>query len=90
MVLGRICGPETGEVRREWRKLPNEELNDLYSSPSTVRVINSRRMRWTGHVARMGEREVYTGFWLGNLRERDHLADPSVDGMIILRRIFRK
>ena len=44
------------EVIREWRKLHNEDLNNLYSSPNIVRVIKSRRMRWTGHVARMGER----------------------------------
>ena len=55
MVLRRIFGP-----RREWRRLHNEELNDLYSSLNIVRVIKSRRMRWAGHVARMGEeRGVY-------------------------------
>jgi len=59
-VLRRIFGPKGDEVRGEWRKLHNEELNDLYSSPSTVRVIKSRKMRWAGHVARMGEgRGVY-------------------------------
>jgi hypothetical protein len=47
-------------------------------------------MRWTGHVARIGIGEAYTGFWLGNLRERDHLGDPSVDGRIILIWVFRK
>ena len=54
-VLRRIFGPKRDEVTGEWRKLHNEELNDLYSSPDTVRVINSRRMRWVGHVARMEE-----------------------------------
>jgi hypothetical protein len=48
--------PKRDEVTREWRKLHNEELNDLYSSPSIVQVINSRRMRWAGHVSHMGER----------------------------------
>jgi len=60
MVLRRIFGPREDEVRGELRRLNNEELNDLYSSPNIVRVIKSRRMRWAGHVARMGEeREVF-------------------------------
>jgi hypothetical protein len=74
----------------EWRKLHNEELNDLYSSPSTVRLIKSRRMRWAGNVARMGRGEAYTGFWWGNLKERDHFGYPGVGRRIILRWIFRK
>jgi len=57
MVARRICRPRRDEVTGEWRRRHNEELNDLYSSPSTVRVIKSR---WAGHVARMGEeRRVY-------------------------------
>ena len=70
-------------------ELHNEELNDLHSPPNIGRVIKSRRMSWTGHVARMGREEVYTGFWCGSLRERDHLEDPGVDGRMIFRRIFR-
>jgi hypothetical protein len=66
------------------RKLLNEELNDLYSSPNIVRVMKSR-MRWARNVARMGEEKVYTGFWWENLMERDLLEDPDVDGRIILR-----
>jgi len=59
-VLRRIFGPKRNEVTGEWRKLYNEELNNLYFSPNIVRVIKSRRMRWAGHVARMGEgRGVY-------------------------------
>jgi len=54
-VLRRVYGPKRDEVTGEWRKLHNEELNDLYSLPSIVRVVKSRRMRWAGHVARMGE-----------------------------------
>jgi len=54
MVLRRIFGPRKDEVMGEWRRLHNEERNDLYSSPNIVRVIKSRRMRWAGHVARMG------------------------------------
>jgi len=55
-VLRRIFGPKRDEVTGEWRKLHNEELSDLYCSPNIVRVIKSRRMRWAGHVACMGER----------------------------------
>jgi len=55
-VLRRIFGPKRDEVTREWRKLHNDELNHLYSSPNSVRVIKSRIMRWAGYVARMGER----------------------------------
>ena len=55
MVLRRIFGPRRDEVTGEWKRLHNEELSDLYSSPNIVRVIKSRRMRWAGHVARMGE-----------------------------------
>ena len=59
-MLRRIFGPRRDEVTREWRKLHNEDFSDLYCSPNIVRVIKSERMRWTGHVARMGEkRGVY-------------------------------
>jgi hypothetical protein len=55
-VLRRIFGPKRDEVTGEWRKLHNEELQDLFSSPSIIRILKSRRMRWAGHAARMGER----------------------------------
>ena len=55
-VLRGIFGHKRDEVTEKWRKLHNEELNDLYCSPSIFRVIKSRRMRWAGHVERMGER----------------------------------
>ena len=91
-VLRRIFGPKGDEVTGGWRKLRNQEFNDLYCSPNIVRVIKWRRMKWAGHVARMGERRgvVYTGFWWGNLRERGQLEDRGLDGKIILRWIFRK
>jgi hypothetical protein len=56
MVLRRIFGPKRDEVAGKWRKLHNEELHDLYSSPNSVWVIKSRRLRWAGHVVRMGRR----------------------------------
>jgi len=57
-VLRRVFGPRRDEVTGEWRRLHNEELNELYSSPNIVRVIKSRRKRWAGHVTRMGEERV--------------------------------
>jgi hypothetical protein len=58
MVLRRIFRPKKDDVKRNWWRMHNEELNDLYSSPNNVWVIKSRRMRWAGHVARMGEERV--------------------------------
>ena len=89
-MLRRIFGSERNEVTNEWRKLHNEELNDLYSLPNIVRVIKSIRMSWVGHVARMEKREAFTGYWWGILMERDHMGDPGIDGWIILKWIFRK
>jgi hypothetical protein len=89
-VLRRIFGPRRDVVTREWRRLHNEELNDLYSSPSIVWVIKSRRIRWTGHVARMGEKRECIGFLWGNRRKGDHWGDLSVDGWIILGWISRR
>jgi len=63
MVLRRIFGPRRDEVTGQWRRLLNEELNDLYSSPNIVLVIKSRRMRWVGHVARMGQERGCVGSW---------------------------
>jgi len=63
MVLRRIFEPRRDEVTGEWRRLHNEGLNDLYSSPNIVRVIKSRRMRWAGHVACLGEERGCTGSW---------------------------
>jgi hypothetical protein len=71
-VLRRIFGPKRDEVTGEWRELHNEELRDLYSSPSIIRMIRSRRMRWAGHVARIGGRRTRIGYWWENQRARDH------------------
>jgi hypothetical protein len=87
-VLRRIFGPRRDEVIKKWRKLQNEELNDTYCSSNIFRVIKSRRIRWVEHVARIGERRGV--YWWGNLRQRDHLGDPGINGMIILRWIFRQ
>jgi hypothetical protein len=90
MVLRRIFGPRRDEVTGEWRRLHNEELNGLYSSPNNVRVIKSRRMRWAGHVARMGEERGRIGSWWGNRRERDRWGDLVVGGFLILEWLCRR
>jgi hypothetical protein len=77
IVLRRIFGPKREQVTWEWRKLHNEELNDLYCTPNIVLLV------WE-----IGE--VCTRCWWGNLRERDHLEGPDVDGRIISRRIIIK
>jgi hypothetical protein len=64
-VLRRIFGPKRDEMTREWRKLHNEELHNLYSSPDILRQVKSRRMRWAGHVARMGEERKVCKVLLG-------------------------
>jgi hypothetical protein len=71
-VLRRIFVRKMDEVTGEWRKLHNEELRDLYSSPSIIRIIKSRRMRWVGHIARIGRRNTRTDYWWESQRERDH------------------
>jgi hypothetical protein len=75
-VLRRIFGPKSDEVTGEWRKLHYEELNNLYPSPNIVRVIKSRRMRWAGHVARMGERRGVYRVLVGKPEKRRPLWRP--------------
>jgi hypothetical protein len=75
-VLWRIFGPNRDEVTGEWRGLHNEELNDLYSSPNIFRVIKSRRMRWAGHVARMGEKKNAYRILVGRPEGRRQLWRP--------------
>jgi hypothetical protein len=80
----RIFGPKIEEDGLR-RKVHNDELHSLYSSPNIVRVIKARRMRWAGHVASRGRGEVFTGLWLGGPKARDHWEDLGVCGRITLR-----
>jgi hypothetical protein len=75
-VLRRIFGLKRDEVTGEWRKLHNEELYDLYYSPSISRIIKARRMKWVGHVARMGEKRNEYRLLLGNPEGRSPLGRP--------------
>jgi hypothetical protein len=73
-----------------WRKLHNEELHNLYSSPSIIRMIKSRRMRWAGHVARMGQRGMPIEYWWESQKERHHWEDKDVGGWAILKWVLEK
>jgi len=75
-VLRRIFGHKRDEVTWEWRRLHNEELNDLYFSPNTVRVIKARRMSWAGHVARIGERRSIYRVLVGKREGKRPLGRP--------------
>ena len=81
-VLRRVFGPKRDKVTGEWRKLHNEELNDLYSLPNVVWVVKLRRMRWRKWRV-WGMIQVCTGCWWGSLSERGHWGDQDVDGRII-------
>jgi hypothetical protein len=70
-VLRRIFGEKRDEVTGDWRELHNE-LHNLYSSQSIIRMIKSKRMRWVGHVVRMGTRGMRRGYWWESQKERDH------------------
>jgi hypothetical protein len=75
-VLRRIFGPKRGEVTGSWRKLHSEELHNLYSSPSIIRMIKSKTMRWAGHVTRMGEKRNAYKILVGMAEERRPLSRP--------------
>jgi hypothetical protein len=79
-VLRRIFGPKMDGVTGGWRKLHNEELHDLYSSSNIIRIIKSRRMRWAGHVARMGEKRSACGFLVRKLEGKRLLGRPRING----------
>ena len=80
----RIFGPRRDKVSGEWRKLHNEELNDLYCAPNILLVIKSRRMRWAGHVACMCERRGVYRVLVGKPYGKRRLGRPGLDGRIIL------
>jgi hypothetical protein len=87
-MLRKIFGPKR-EEDGSWRKLHNDELHSLYSSPNIVGMIKSRRRRrrrrWVGHVAHMGRGEMFTGFWLGGPKARDHWKNLSLGGRITIK-----
>jgi hypothetical protein len=87
-VLRRIFGQKRDEVTGGWRKLHNEKLHNLFSWPSIIRMITSRRIRWARHVARIARREMHVGYWCKRQKERDHLDDRNVGGWIILEPIL--
>jgi hypothetical protein len=70
-ALRRIFGPKRDEMTGGWRKLHNEELHNLCFSPSIIRIIKSRRMRWAEHIARIGRRGLHIGFWWESQKEGD-------------------
>jgi hypothetical protein len=89
-VLRRIFGPKRGELMGGWRKLHNEELHNLYSSPNIIRIMKSRRMRWAMHVARMGRRRMHISYWWESQKETDHWGDQGVGGFTILKWILER
>jgi len=88
-LLRRIFGLRRDEVTGDWRRLHNKKLNDLYCLPNIVRVIKSRRMRWAGHVARMGEKRGVYRVLVKTRRERHHWGYLGVDGWIVIGWISR-
>jgi hypothetical protein len=89
-VLRRIFEPKRDEVTGGWRKLHNEELHNLYSSPSIIRMIKSRRMRWAGHVTRMGEKRNAYRILVGKPLGKNHWVDQAVGGWTILKWILER
>jgi hypothetical protein len=84
----RIFGPKRDGVMGEWRKLHNEELHNLYSSPNIIRITKSGKMRWAGHVAWMGEKRNVYRLLVGKPEGKRPLGRPSIGGWITLRWTF--
>jgi hypothetical protein len=80
-VLRRMFGRKRGCSR----KLHNEELHNLYTSPNTIRIIKSRRLRWAEHIARMGIRGMHIGYWWESQKESNNYEDEDIGGWIILK-----
>jgi hypothetical protein len=89
-VLRRIFAPKRDEVTGGWRKLHNEELHNLYSSPSIIRVIKSRRMRWAGHVARMGEKKYAYRILVGKSEGKRPLGRSGCRWVDNIKMVFRE
>jgi hypothetical protein len=79
-MLTRIFGPKRDEVAGGWRKLHNEELHNLYSSPSVIRMMKSGKMRWAEHVTRMGRKEMHVGYWWESQTETTRKTRLKFDG----------
>jgi hypothetical protein len=88
--LRRIFRPKGDEVTGDWTGLHNEELHNLYSSPSLIRIVKSRRMRWTGHVARMGKERNSYRILVGKPEEKRALGRPAHRWWIILKWILNR
>jgi hypothetical protein len=84
-VLRRIFVPKRDEVTGDWRKLHNEELHKLYSTPNIIGMIKSRRMKWAGHVAQVGRRGIHIGYRWKSQKERNHKEDKDVGVWTILK-----
>jgi hypothetical protein len=89
-VLTRIFGPRRDEVTGGWRKLHNEELHNLYSSSSIIKMTKSRMVRWGGHVPRMGRRGMHNRLLVESQKERDQYEDQDVCELILLKWILER
>jgi hypothetical protein len=89
-VLRRIFGPKRDEVTGGGKKLHNEKLHNLYSSPSIIRMLKSRRVRWAGHVARMGRSGMHIEYLWESQKERNHWEDQNVGWWAILKWILER